>query len=220
MAAAPVRQRSAAAGPRSQLPPCYYEGYLEKRGPREKVGPSGVAAMLSRLHVVASGGQGACACAGHRLISHPEAVNFLIVLAWARREWTLVLPQICLLPTITVLMSALGKNLVGKRAAMCEQMRYQPGGPLLSKHCHLNHVARRICGSYLNQTRLPNIFSPRNHVLISLFWETPHTHGLVLMQNIELYCEPGSGAGLWNAQIDSSCVLLYPSPGTGNGVIK
>lgn len=70
MAAAPVRQRSAAAGPRSQLPPCYYEGYLEKRGPREKVGPPGVAAMLSRLHVVASGGQGACACAGHRLISH------------------------------------------------------------------------------------------------------------------------------------------------------
>lgn len=69
MAAAPVRQRSVAAAARSQLPPCYYEGYLEKRGPREKVGAPGVAAMLCRLHVVASGGQGACACAGHRLIS-------------------------------------------------------------------------------------------------------------------------------------------------------
>lgn len=38
MAAAPVRQRSGPAGPRAQLPPCYYEGYLEKRGPKEKVG--------------------------------------------------------------------------------------------------------------------------------------------------------------------------------------
>lgn len=46
MAAAPVRQRSGAAGPRSQLPPCYYEGYLEKRGPREKVGPPGASAMF------------------------------------------------------------------------------------------------------------------------------------------------------------------------------
>lgn len=73
MAAAPVRQRSAAAGPRSQLPPCYYEGYLEKRGPREKVGPTGVAAMLSRLHVVASGCQGAGAYAGQPPdLSFPE----------------------------------------------------------------------------------------------------------------------------------------------------
>lgn len=38
MAAAPVRQRSGSVGPRAQLPPCYYEGYLEKRGPKEKVG--------------------------------------------------------------------------------------------------------------------------------------------------------------------------------------
>ncbi|XP_072220450.1 signal-transducing adaptor protein 2a [Leuresthes tenuis] len=36
MAAAPVRQRSGSGGPRAQLPPCYYEGYLEKRGPKEK----------------------------------------------------------------------------------------------------------------------------------------------------------------------------------------
>uniref|UniRef100_A0A8C2X853 Signal transducing adaptor family member 2a n=1 Tax=Cyclopterus lumpus TaxID=8103 RepID=A0A8C2X853_CYCLU len=38
MAAAPVRQRCGPGGPRAQLPPCYYEGYLEKRGPKEKVG--------------------------------------------------------------------------------------------------------------------------------------------------------------------------------------
>uniref|UniRef100_A0A096LTX6 Signal transducing adaptor family member 2a n=1 Tax=Poecilia formosa TaxID=48698 RepID=A0A096LTX6_POEFO len=36
MAAAPVRQRCGSGGPRSQLPPCYFEGYLEKRGPKEK----------------------------------------------------------------------------------------------------------------------------------------------------------------------------------------
>lgn len=62
-------------------------------------------------------------------------------------------------PRSRVLISALGKNLVGKRAAMCEQIRYQPGKPLLSKHCHLNHVAGRICGSYLSQARLPNILA-------------------------------------------------------------
>ncbi|KAM9719458.1 signal-transducing adaptor protein 2a isoform 1-T1 [Menidia menidia] len=36
MAAAPVRQRLGSGGARAQLPPCYYEGYLEKRGPKEK----------------------------------------------------------------------------------------------------------------------------------------------------------------------------------------
>ncbi|KAG7266564.1 hypothetical protein CRUP_011149 [Coryphaenoides rupestris] len=36
MAVAPVKQRSGPAGARAQLPPCYYEGYLEKRGPKEK----------------------------------------------------------------------------------------------------------------------------------------------------------------------------------------
>uniref|UniRef100_A0A8D2ZPZ2 Signal transducing adaptor family member 2a n=1 Tax=Scophthalmus maximus TaxID=52904 RepID=A0A8D2ZPZ2_SCOMX len=36
MAAAPVRQRPGPGGPRAQLPPCYYEGHLEKRGPKEK----------------------------------------------------------------------------------------------------------------------------------------------------------------------------------------
>ncbi|KAM4728535.1 signal-transducing adaptor protein 2a isoform 1-T1 [Anableps anableps] len=36
MAAAPVRQRCGSGGARSQLPPCYFEGYLEKRGPKEK----------------------------------------------------------------------------------------------------------------------------------------------------------------------------------------
>ncbi|KAK3534524.1 hypothetical protein QTP86_016600 [Hemibagrus guttatus] len=35
MAAAPVKQKTGAS--RAQLPPCYYEGYLEKRGPKEKV---------------------------------------------------------------------------------------------------------------------------------------------------------------------------------------
>ncbi|XP_026880842.2 signal-transducing adaptor protein 2a [Electrophorus electricus] len=35
MAAAPVTQRT--GGTRAQLPPCYYEGYLEKRGAKEKV---------------------------------------------------------------------------------------------------------------------------------------------------------------------------------------
>ena len=38
MAVAPVKQRSVTGGTRAQLPPCYYEGYLEKRGPKEKVG--------------------------------------------------------------------------------------------------------------------------------------------------------------------------------------
>ncbi|XP_061834722.1 signal-transducing adaptor protein 2a [Nerophis lumbriciformis] len=36
MAAAPVRQRPGPGGSRAQLPPCYYEGYLEKRGPKEQ----------------------------------------------------------------------------------------------------------------------------------------------------------------------------------------
>ncbi|KTF82340.1 hypothetical protein cypCar_00026583 [Cyprinus carpio] len=35
MAAAPANPRS--GSPRAQLPPCYYEGYLEKRGAKEKV---------------------------------------------------------------------------------------------------------------------------------------------------------------------------------------
>ncbi|XP_055057292.1 signal-transducing adaptor protein 2a [Misgurnus anguillicaudatus] len=35
MAAAPANPRT--GSPRAQLPPCYYEGYLEKRGPKEKV---------------------------------------------------------------------------------------------------------------------------------------------------------------------------------------
>ncbi|CAL8345646.1 unnamed protein product [Merluccius merluccius] len=36
MAVAPVQQRSGPGGTRAQLPPCYYEGYLDKRGPKEK----------------------------------------------------------------------------------------------------------------------------------------------------------------------------------------
>lgn len=51
MAAAPVRQRSGSAGPRTQLPPCYYEGYLEKRGPKEKVGSLG-ARPPARSHTI------------------------------------------------------------------------------------------------------------------------------------------------------------------------
>ncbi|XP_037837869.1 signal-transducing adaptor protein 2a isoform X1 [Kryptolebias marmoratus] len=35
-AVVPVRQRCGSLSPRAQLPPCYYEGYLEKRGPKEK----------------------------------------------------------------------------------------------------------------------------------------------------------------------------------------
>lgn len=63
MAAAPVRQRSGSVGPRAQLPPCYYEGYLEKRGPKEKVGSS---AMLFLMHAVVSSSPciylGVCVC--------------------------------------------------------------------------------------------------------------------------------------------------------------
>lgn len=50
MAAAPVRHRSGPGGPRAQLPPCYYEGYLEKRGPKEKVCRG---AKRGECHVVA-----------------------------------------------------------------------------------------------------------------------------------------------------------------------
>lgn len=98
MAAAPVRQRSAAAGPRSQLPPCYYEGYLEKRGPREKVGPPPVSLPCCLgLHVVfcepTVRGAGACACAGQPAdLSFPELSTSSLCSHWARREWTLVLP--------------------------------------------------------------------------------------------------------------------------------
>lgn len=38
MAAVPARQRCGSVSPRAKLSPCYYEGYLEKRGPKEKVG--------------------------------------------------------------------------------------------------------------------------------------------------------------------------------------
>lgn len=175
MAAAPVRQRSAAAAAaaalRSQLPPCYYEGYLEKRGPREKVGPPGDSAMLSRLHVVASGGQGACACAGHRLISHSRGCQLphCARMGEASGHWCCRRSASC--RRSRVLMSAFGKILVGKRTAMCEQIKYQP---LLSKHCHLHHVARSNCGSYLNQKRLPNISSHRNHVLIFVLTVSYH----------------------------------------------
>lgn len=71
MAAAPVRQRSGPGGPRAQLPPCYYEGYLEKRGPKEKVGADQVPCCFL-LCAVDSDGQ--CVCeresAPHRLIPH------------------------------------------------------------------------------------------------------------------------------------------------------
>ena len=74
MAAAPVRQRSGSVGPRAQLPPCYYEGYLEKRGPKEKVGSS---AMLFLMHAVVSSSPCiylgvcvcVCVCTAHRLVS-------------------------------------------------------------------------------------------------------------------------------------------------------
>lgn len=91
MAAAPVRQRSGSVGPRAQLPPCYYEGYLEKRGPKEKVGSArcGWSAMLFLMHAVVSSSLSICMCvyAPHTGWSpHSQrAVNFLVVLAWARR---------------------------------------------------------------------------------------------------------------------------------------
>lgn len=36
--------------PRAQLPPCYYEGYLEKRGPKEKVSGSGVSLCYCMMY--------------------------------------------------------------------------------------------------------------------------------------------------------------------------
>lgn len=96
MAAAPVRQRSGPGGQRAQLPPCYYEGYLEKRGPKEKVGSPGA-------HQLPYFGFGAscrcwksvCVCVymcvwtAHRLSHHSQrAVNFLIVREWVRRNCT------------------------------------------------------------------------------------------------------------------------------------
>lgn len=80
MAAATVRQRSGPAGPRAQLPPCYYEGYLEKRGPKEKVGfPRCRPSAMFHLNVVNSGGQcvNACVRAANRLIPFPESCQLL-----------------------------------------------------------------------------------------------------------------------------------------------
>lgn len=65
MAAAPVRQRSGPGGPRTQLPPCYYEGYLEKRGPKEKVGPQTKCHVVS-VHAVMSRGRRVCMCVYER----------------------------------------------------------------------------------------------------------------------------------------------------------
>lgn len=93
MAAAPVKQRS---GTRAQLPPCYYEGYLEKRGPKEKVGAAippickcrciALHCMLCEwLHSVAQ-----IARTGRGRIpwksQSAKAVNFLIVCEWASLE--------------------------------------------------------------------------------------------------------------------------------------
>ncbi|MEQ2164697.1 hypothetical protein AMECASPLE_026582 [Ameca splendens] len=97
MAAAPVRQRCGTGGPRSQLPPCYFEGYLEKRGPKEKVGP---VHHIPTPRGHAAGCQGSeragrrcgmfvCAAARlpHSLVHHsPVSINFLIVLGWARQS--------------------------------------------------------------------------------------------------------------------------------------
>lgn len=88
MAAAPVRQRSGSAGPRTQLPPCYYEGYLEKRGPTEKVGSPGAhphsharthtihtfqCHVVSAARVMNSGVGGQCVCASHDDLPFPES---------------------------------------------------------------------------------------------------------------------------------------------------
>lgn len=88
MAAAPVRQRSGSAGPRTQLPPCYYEGYLEKRGPKEKVGSPGAhphsharthtihafqCHVVSAARVMNSGVGGQCVCASPDDLPFPES---------------------------------------------------------------------------------------------------------------------------------------------------
>lgn len=93
MAAAPVRQRSGPGGPRAQLPPCYYEGYLEKRGPKEKVSAPPVHCHVVVLRCTLCG-----QCVGvtaHRFMTPPpppppvhsqRAVNFLTPVRWARRD--------------------------------------------------------------------------------------------------------------------------------------
>ncbi|MED6282898.1 hypothetical protein CHARACLAT_003158 [Characodon lateralis] len=94
MAAAPVRQRCGTGGPRSQLPPCYFEGYLEKRGPKEKVGPvhhapracsrlSGIRACWSSVWDVRVRRRPLATQSGPPF---PVSINFLIVLGWARQS--------------------------------------------------------------------------------------------------------------------------------------
>lgn len=56
---------------------------------------------------------------------------------------------------------AFGTNLMGKRAAVRAQIRYQPGEAPLSKHCHLNHVAAG--GGYAN------FFQPKKSCACFLF---------------------------------------------------
>lgn len=156
MAAAPVRQRSGSVGPRAQLPPCYYEGYLEKRGPKEKVGSArcGWSAMLFLMHAVVSSSlyiyMYVCVCTAHRLISpFPESCQ---------------LPR-CVSMGEAILCTAAGllHIIAGHRfVVLCKSLvRYQEAcnnlwtnrdvwsveTRLLSKHCHLHPTTGRIGGA-------------------------------------------------------------------------
>jgi len=86
MAAAPANPRT--ASPKAQLPPCYYEGFLEKRGAKEKV--SGHYDMLSNTlfnHIITRSG---IRDAWHmRYYAH-------IVWIWARFAWISCLNMISL----------------------------------------------------------------------------------------------------------------------------
>lgn len=137
MAAAPVRQRSGPGGPRAQLPPCYYEGYLETRGPKEKVGSPGADQVPCCFN----------ACSGWWRVSVPAdpphsqwAVNFLIVWEWARRDCMLVLLgdfshggcQICYAPQ-----SGFARIWQEKHATIYERVAtYESWRPC----CHLNDI--------------------------------------------------------------------------------
>lgn len=183
MAAAPVRQRSGPAGPRAQLPPCYYEGYLEKRGPKEKVGsprcrPS---AMLFPMHAVDSGGQCVCARSTPADLPFPESCQLPYCVRNGRGEtehwcwWGMfniadhrfvVLLKVCLV------------FLQGSDREACSNVWTNHN---VWQHCHLNPITGRICGSplHLNQASMsakyfhrPEFSWQRNTLLfIYLFWQ-------------------------------------------------
>lgn len=160
MAAAPVRQRSGPGGPRTQLPPCYYEGYLEKRGPKEKVGPQTKCHVVS-VHAVMSRGRRVfmCVyergglCTAHRLI--PPTVSRELstsLLSWNGRGetwhwfWRGFFPQsrsrimfLCYVCFYARLQSATNYERIGiygsKEAACCQNVACQFSYITWTVHC-------------------------------------------------------------------------------------